>query len=833
MSVTGVLPSLAFYRRPEDDRVRRALYGPSMAPSERLPVLQIDLDRPADGAFAADFDKALAVIMLGREALGRVVISREEALDRQLLLAGVEEALGGAFRDRLLSRGVTCALRTPPRAADPPLRTSVVVAAGRRPDRLPTCLDSLLTLNASPCDVVVVDLRPDDRRTRRTCERYGLRRVAWPRGARYLKGSEKDLSGGADVVAFTREACTFEQDWLDDIDRTFHDPLVMAATGFVGPARLDSPAQRLLERDGGFERPRTRLVIDGASSLAPVCAATAMGSWGNAFFRPTILGEMGPPLDAEGEGRSSLAELYCFYRVLEAGFRVAYEPGRVAWHDHPLDGEEARRALATSRGSLRSLGLLCLARHREPDALKLLGGSLAERGLRNVESWASAAARARRVPRRGRPSLLPAAKQAIEESGEAGPPVSVVVPSFNRCDSLSMVLDALEDQTYPADRLEVVVVLDGCTDGSAAMTRARHPRHRLEVVEQANRGLAAARNAGARAATGALLVFVDDDVVPHPAFIAAHAESHRSGDPRRVVLGECVSGLSDERFWTLRQRTWWDDHFRRKAEPDHPWTSLDYSGGNSSIWREWFFAAGGFDEQFMRRNEEQEFGFRLVELGTSFRYCGQARAVHYFQTGFAQALEMHRLQAANDILLAQRHPTLASRVNVAAYVGGKGEVARRVSSVYRHAERLVPFVGPALRLLGALERMRLRGPYRVLAGGLMGHAYVSGMKDGLRSRAELSRFAGAAAAAALSPVVDVELSEREGVKLPTCFDNFCVRLTWHGAALGQVPAIAPGRDWDWDELGERLTNASLSAAEQMVSLDDLLESGGPDGGHGP
>ena len=44
--------------------------------------------------------------------------------------------------------------------------------------------------------------------------------------------------------------------------------------------------------------------------------------------------------------------------------------------------------------------------------------------------------------------------------------VSVVIPSYNRCDSLKVVLPALAKQTYPADRYEIVLVDNGSTDGT-------------------------------------------------------------------------------------------------------------------------------------------------------------------------------------------------------------------------------------------------------------------------------------------------------------------------------------------------------------------------------
>src|SRR5262249_30663111 len=103
---------------------------------------------------------------------------------------------------------------------------------------------------------------------------------------------------------------------------------------------------------------------------------------------------------------------------------------------------------------------------------------------------------------------------------DAGPPdpvralaISVVVPTHQRRALLLRVLEALGAQTLPRDRYEVVVVCDGCVDGTAEAARAWASARpaagsfALSVLEQPNAGAAAARNRGARAATAPLFLF--------------------------------------------------------------------------------------------------------------------------------------------------------------------------------------------------------------------------------------------------------------------------------------------------------------------------------------
>jgi glycosyltransferase involved in cell wall biosynthesis len=86
------------------------------------------------------------------------------------------------------------------------------------------------------------------------------------------------------------------------------------------------------------------------------------------------------------------------------------------------------------------------------------------------------------------------------------PLISVVIPSYNHGHFLGEAIASVLAQDYP--RIEVVVVNDGSSDDTAAVA-ARFPE--VRYVEQANRGLAAARNAGLAVCRGELVVFLDAD----------------------------------------------------------------------------------------------------------------------------------------------------------------------------------------------------------------------------------------------------------------------------------------------------------------------------------
>src|SRR3954451_12957237 len=114
--------------------------------------------------------------------------------------------------------------------------------------------------------------------------------------------------------------------------------------------------------------------------------------------------------------------------------------------------------------------------------------------------------------------------------------ISVVIATLNRTSSLLRLLRQLERQTVSADIFEVVVVDDGSTVPAAGdIARAGLALHTV-VLRSERSGAAAARHRGIEAATGDVIVILDDDIQVAPDFLARHVEHHPAGS-RNAVLG--------------------------------------------------------------------------------------------------------------------------------------------------------------------------------------------------------------------------------------------------------------------------------------------------------
>lgn len=131
------------------------------------------------------------------------------------------------------------------------------------------------------------------------------------------------------------------------------------------------------------------------------------------------------------------------------------------------------------------------------------------------------------APSRGHPAELGAQVERL-------PFVSVIVPVYNDAVHLRICLRALEHQTYPASRREIIVVDNGSTDGSAEVA-ARFPGVRVEA--EATIGSYAARNRGITVAHGDVLAFTDADCVPAADWIERGVADLARADRCGLVAG--------------------------------------------------------------------------------------------------------------------------------------------------------------------------------------------------------------------------------------------------------------------------------------------------------
>ncbi len=249
------------------------------------------------------------------------------------------------------------------------------------------------------------------------------------------------------------------------------------------------------------------------------------------------------------------------------------------------------------------------------------------------------------------------------------PAVSVVVPTYERRASVERLLAALSDQTLAPSAYEVIIVVDGSTDGTYERVTAWSAPYRLRAIWTPNGGRASARNTGIRAATGDVIVMLDDDMEPARGCLDAHRLAHEAA-PRRGVLGAVpvvVSGGTSPIVEYVSAK--FTRQLARLAKG--PIGFEDFYSGNFSIRRDVVLAVGGFDEAFkLYGNEDAELALRLLKAGVVIVYSETALAYQHYEKDFAAVARDHVAKAKTAVLYVRKYPEVLGELKLSTYRQG-------------------------------------------------------------------------------------------------------------------------------------------------------------------
>jgi glycosyltransferase involved in cell wall biosynthesis len=232
------------------------------------------------------------------------------------------------------------------------------------------------------------------------------------------------------------------------------------------------------------------------------------------------------------------------------------------------------------------------------------------------------------------------------------PRISVVIATYNRPDLAARLLTQLAAQTMAATEFEVVVVDDG---SRVAFPEISVP-YRLTVLRQENQGAAAARHRGARAASGDVVLFLDDDMEVPNVLLEEHARLHDE-DPSAVVLGWIKPSTAGDPplFERFHAR-----HLDQLAEGVRggrlTLRGIDVWSGNLSLRRQQYLKVGGFDAE-LGLSEDAELGLRLEKDGATFHVSEKAHSVHHSDhASLSGWLKRAYRYGGTDLRISRKHP---------------------------------------------------------------------------------------------------------------------------------------------------------------------------------
>lgn len=182
------------------------------------------------------------------------------------------------------------------------------------------------------------------------------------------------------------------------------------------------------------------------------------------------------------------------------------------------------------------------------------------------------------------------------------PHVSVVIPAYNAAERLPTALDSVRAQTYPSEKLEVIVVDDGSTDDTAAVAR-EHLRGaspmETQVMSVENGGPSWARNVGWRRSSGEWIQFLDDDDLLTPGKIETQAAYAKTVGSEAAVLHSDWERMSqnEDGEWVVTGAA------QPRIDPEDPLVDLLSAEGfihlGSALFKKgWLDTVSGFDERY-------------------------------------------------------------------------------------------------------------------------------------------------------------------------------------------------------------------------------------------
>jgi glycosyltransferase involved in cell wall biosynthesis len=330
-------------------------------------VLDIELTEEIRPIWGVEkYDYLWILVRYKTRPLGWIAVSKDRSQPvvsgdavRQAIVNQAGAALSLGFLSDRLKRNVQ-----PVANSDP---VSVVVCTRDRADLLFGCLQALLALDYPDYEIIVVDNASSSTDTSELAARLKVRHVREERPGLDWARNRGIAEARHDLVALTDDDARPDRYWLRAIASGFGDPEVMAVTGLVAPAELETPTQELYEfRYGGMGKGFQRRIFRRDDiSIRELVWAHVFGVGANMAFRRRVFDAIGVfdvALDVGTSSRSG-GDLDVLHRLVADGYTLLYEPSALVWHIHRRSESVLRKQLFDNSAGFGSYLLTCRRNH--------------------------------------------------------------------------------------------------------------------------------------------------------------------------------------------------------------------------------------------------------------------------------------------------------------------------------------------------------------------------------------------------------------------------------------------------------------------------------------
>jgi GT2 family glycosyltransferase len=198
------------------------------------------------------------------------------------------------------------------------------------------------------------------------------------------------------------------------------------------------------------------------------------------------------------------------------------------------------------------------------------------------------------------------------------PDVSIVIPTFQRPALLIRCLHALAHQQFPGERYEIIVVTDGPDEVTRSMIELQSIRSPAIYVYALphKKGPAAARNLGWKMAQGNLILFTDDDCIPHNLWVRSFVQAYeQQGKQMAAFTGQVLVPCSQKPTDYEKNMAWLE--------------KSDFVTANCACSKSALKQVNGFDEAFtMAWREDSDLEFKFISHDIPIGFVKQALVTH-------------------------------------------------------------------------------------------------------------------------------------------------------------------------------------------------------------
>ena len=252
-------------------------------------------------------------------------------------------------------------LKPKPNDLLPPI--SVVICTRDRTDLLKGALEAILALDYPDREIIVIDNAPSNNSTAELVARLPVRYVKEERPGLDWARNRGIAEASHEIIAFTDDDVRPDRGWLRGMAAGFVDPTIMAVSGLVAPAELETEAQIQYEFGyGGMLQYLHCFKVDGSNLTAQkLLWASAYGVGANMAFRRQVFEDVGnfdPALDV-GTPTRGAGDIEKFHRILAKGYSTFYEPTAFVWHVHRRSGDALSRQLRDNGRGFGAYLLTC------------------------------------------------------------------------------------------------------------------------------------------------------------------------------------------------------------------------------------------------------------------------------------------------------------------------------------------------------------------------------------------------------------------------------------------------------------------------------------------